>query len=135
VGCAGDRDWLFPLVTFRFLALELSSGSLQGRASYSRCLLVGFTPEPAHFYQLPQQCQRVHPESTLDPFCGQACCALWSFWLPRVSFGLGDSCFLDCLSACAPQPCLEDTQVCICLQAAPTVLLALCPVRWPVVTT
>lgn len=48
---------------------------------------------------------------------------------------LRDGCFLDCLSVCAPLPCPEDTQVYICPGAAATVLLALCPVRWPVVTT
>lgn len=128
--------WLLPFGNIQVLCFR-TTGSWQasGIIQQSRCLLVGFTPEYIHLCHQSQQCQSVHPQSAPDPFCGQACCIIGSLCLPRVSLRLRDVCFLDCLPACAPLPRPEDTQVCVCLQAAATVLLALCPGRWPVVTT
>lgn len=132
MGSAGDRDWLSPfdniqILCFRTVYREFAK--VGHRTAASTCLLVDFTPEHIHFHQPSQQCQRVHPSSTLEPSCGQACSvlwslwslgSLWSLWLPRVSFRLQESCFLERLSVCAPLPCPEDTQVYICLQAAAT---------------
>lgn len=130
--------WLLPFGNIQVLCLR-TTGSLQASgiiqqqadASWWASLQSTFT----FVCHQSQQCQRVHPQSAPDPFCGQACCVIGSLFLPTVSLRLRDGCFLDCLPVCAPLPRPEDAQVCVCLQAAATVLLALCPGRWPVVTT